>query len=58
MKINKNKIRYWLMINQQKILWFLIGWLVTSGIRDLMMGNYIGAIISFAFAFANYVMSS
>ena len=55
--MNVTKIRMWMYRNQAKIAWFIIGWLVTSGIRDLMMGNIVGALISFAFAFLNYVMA-
>ena len=54
---DKNKIRRWFYLHQPKIAWFIIGWLTTSGIRDLLMGNYIGAIISFAFAYLNYIMA-
>jgi len=55
---NKDKIRTWMYIHQPKITWFLIGWLTTSGIRDLFMGNYFSALISFGIAYLNYVMSS
>lgn len=51
------KIKQWFLRNQNNILWFLIGWLVTSGIRDLLMGNYIGAFISFAIAYVNYAIN-
>ena len=51
------KIRYWLMRNQGKIAWFIIGWLTTSGIHDLIVGNYFSGIISLVFAFLNYVMA-
>ena len=54
---DKNKMRWWLTVNQSKIAWFIIGWLTTSGIRDLLMGNFFGAAISFIFAYINYVMA-
>ena len=55
---NKNKMRWWLTVNQQKIAWFIIGWLTTSGIRDLLIGNYFGALVSFGFAYLNYMMAT
>ena len=55
---DKNKVKWWFIHNQPKIVWFIIGWLTTSGIRDLLMGNYIGAAMSFLFAYLNYIMNS
>lgn len=52
-----NKIRYWFARNGYKITWFIIGWLVTSGLRDLAMGNFIGAAFSFGFAYLNYILN-
>ncbi len=52
------KIRFWLARNGVKVTWFLIGWLVTSGIRDLLMGNFVGAAFSFLFAYLNYALNS
>jgi hypothetical protein len=47
----------WYFRNQSNITWFIIGWLVTSGLRDLMMGNFFGAFLSFLFAYINYALS-
>lgn len=55
--MNGDKIRYWVRRNSVQITWFVIGWLVTSGIRDLLMGNIVGAALSFGFAYLNYVLS-
>jgi hypothetical protein len=56
-RINMEKFKRWVRIHSTEIAWFIIGWLVTSGIRDLLMGNIIGALISFGFAFLNYTFS-
>lgn len=56
--MNVTKIRMWLYRNQSKITWFIIGSLVTTGIRDLLVGNIVGALISFVIAFLNYVMAA
>ena len=50
-------IRRWFMRNGYKVTWFVIGWLVTSGLRDLAMGNFVGALISFGFAYLNYILN-
>lgn len=51
------KIRNWYLRNQKNITWFLIGWMVTSGFRSLIMGDFISAAILFAVAYLNYIMS-
>lgn len=52
-----NKVRMWFMRNGYKLTWFIIGWLVTSGIRDLMMGNFVGAAMAFGVAYLNYILN-
>ena len=49
-----NKFKLWYLRNQTEITWFLMGWLVLSGIQDLSQANYIGATISFGLAYINY----
>jgi hypothetical protein len=56
-KMMNNKVRIWFMRNGYKLTWALIGWRFSSGIRDLMMGNFIGAIFSFGFAYLNYILN-
>ena len=51
------KFKYWARMHGTEITWFLIGWLVTSGIRDLFMGNLFGAALSFGVAYLNYAFS-
>jgi hypothetical protein len=49
-----NSIRQWYLKNHTEITWFLIGFLIMSGLQDLSVGNYIGALISFGLAYINY----
>jgi hypothetical protein len=57
LKKYKFKIQLWFHRNRLQITWFLIGWLVTSGISALFAGQYLSALISFLFAGLNYVLS-
>lgn len=52
-----NNIRIWYIRNQVEITWFLIGMLTAQGIDSLSRGNYIGAAVSFGFAYLNYKFS-
>lgn len=52
-----NSIRSWYLRNYTEITWFLIGFLVMSGLSDLGQGDYTGAVISFGVAYINYVFS-
>lgn len=52
-----SKLRYWFARHGTKITWFIIGWMVTSGIRDLFMGNFVGAALSFVIAYVNYALN-
>jgi hypothetical protein len=49
-----NSIRQWYLKNHTEITWFLIGFLIMSGLQDLSVGNYIGSLISFGLAYINY----
>jgi hypothetical protein len=51
------KIRYWYLKNHVEITWFLIGWLTIAGLQDLAIGNYSGALFSFALVAVNYALS-
>ncbi len=51
------KFRLWLHRYSTEITWFLIGWLVTTGIDDLVKGHYFSALVAFFFAFMNYQFS-
>jgi hypothetical protein len=50
------KIRIWFSRHGHKLTWFIIGWLVTSGMRDFAMGNFVGATLSLAVAYLNYIL--
>ena len=50
-------IRIWFRRHSYKIVWFIMGWLVTSGLRDIAMGNYIGGLMSLGFAYLNYILN-
>ena len=52
-----DNFRRWYLLNYTEITWFLIGFLVMSGLTDLGAGNYTGAVISFAIAYINYIFS-
>ena len=52
-----NKFRQWYLNNAKEITWFLIGFLVFAGLQDLSVGNYVGALISFALAYINYKLN-
>jgi hypothetical protein len=51
------KFKQWARRYSTEISWFIIGALVATGIRDLLMGNFLGALISFGFAYLNYALS-
>ena len=52
-----NKIKFLFMHNGHNVTWFIIGWLVTAGIRDLMLGNFGYAAFSFGFAYLNFILN-
>jgi hypothetical protein len=52
-----NKFRQWYLTNQTEITWFLIGFLTLSGLQDLNVGNYIGALVSFGLVWINYTLN-
>ena len=52
-----DKFRYWYLENATEITWFLIGVLTLSGLQDLAIGNYFGAIFNFALVGLNYAIS-
>jgi hypothetical protein len=52
-----DNFRLWYLRNYTEITWFLIGFLVMSGLVDLGDGNYTGAVISFGIAYINYIFS-
>jgi hypothetical protein len=52
-----NSFKQWYLSNQKEITWFLIGVLTLSGLQDLGVGNYVGALISFGLAYINYKLN-
>ena len=51
-----DRIRTWGYKNSLQITWFLIGLFVGFGIRDVDVGNWIGAGINFGLAYINYLL--
>ena len=51
-----DKIRTWSYINRVEITWFLIGLFIAFGIRDVDIGNWIGAGLNFGLAWINYLL--
>jgi hypothetical protein len=49
--------RQWYLRNYTEITWFLIGFLVMSGIVDLRNDNYLSASFTFGIAYINYIFS-
>ena len=52
-----NKFRAWYLKYYTEITWFLIGFLIMSGLHDLNIRDYTGAVISFGLAWVNYIFS-
>lgn len=50
-----NRFIQWYHTNYNQITWFLIGFLVMSGIVDFGEEDYTGAVISFGIAYINYL---
>ena len=51
-----NKFREWYIRNQDAISWFLIGLLSGQALEQLSRRDYISALLSAAFAAANYYL--
>ena len=52
-----NKIIEWYRANYTEITWFLIGFLVMSGLTDLGQRDYFNAVVSFGLAGLNYFLA-
>lgn len=52
-----NGIRRWYLTNQNKITWFLIGFLVAASIYSFSAGEYEDAAFNMLMAFANYYLN-
>jgi len=53
-----DNFRLWYISNQDAISWFIIGYLVSSGMTNLACGLYGSAILDFIIAGINYKLSS
>jgi hypothetical protein len=49
-----NKVREWYITNQDAISWFIIGFLIASGLSALAEGRLSGAAVNFVIAGINY----
>jgi hypothetical protein len=52
-----DQFRLWYFKNQNKITWFLIGFLVAAATHSFSVGNYEDAGFSLLLAFANYYLN-
>lgn len=50
-----NKFRAWYLRNYEAITWFLIGWLVLSGITSFARGDYTTTALAWGVAVINYI---
>lgn len=50
-----NSFKAWYCTHRVEITWFIIGWLMLSGMQSAISGQYINALFDFGFAFLNYV---
>lgn len=53
-----NKFLSWYNRHYTEITWFLMGWLIMSGLVQLQRTDYIGALIDFVLAYFNYLLYS
>jgi hypothetical protein len=51
-----SKFKEWYVTHQDAITWFLIGWIASSGLTELVKGNYIWSAVLFVIAYANYLL--
>lgn len=49
--------RNWYIKYQDQISWFLIGFLVNSGLTALAEEHYLSALLSFGIAYLNYILT-
>lgn len=49
-------IREWYLRNHIQITWFLIGWLVLSGITSFARGDYTTTALAWGIACINYIL--
>jgi hypothetical protein len=52
-----NNFSLWYFKNQNKITWFLIGFLIASAIHSFSIGDYGDMTFSLLLAFANYYLN-
>lgn len=52
-----NNLKMWFLMNQERIAWFLIGYLVANGLHAIQRGDGIGALVDFGLAYLNYALS-
>jgi hypothetical protein len=52
-----DNFRRWYLRNHTEITWFLIGFLIMSGLINLGQGDYLSAVLTFGVAWINYFFS-
>lgn len=50
------KFKQWYVRNQDAITWFIIGWMLPSGIYSLSQGDLLWSAIQFTIAGTNYFL--
>jgi hypothetical protein len=53
-----NDFYRWLNQNDQKISWFVIGWLCMASLQAFIIGDYFWAVFDAALAYVNYKLTS
>jgi hypothetical protein len=53
-----NDFYRWMSRNDEKISWFVIGWLCMGALQALTIGDYLWAAIDAALAYANYKLTT
>jgi len=52
-----DKFRFWYLVNQTKITWFIIGWLALDLLHEFGRGNYVRMSIDAGLIWLNLVLN-
>ena len=50
------KFKFWYLVNQSKITWFLIGWSGSQALQSFSQGNWVGTIVNLVFIWLMLVL--
>jgi len=51
------KFKFWYLVNQTKITWFVIGWLSLNVVECLGRGDYLNALVSGGIIWLNLALN-